>query len=129
MSANEEMAEWLKARTAKLESYSTLELPAYIAALQDAQLKTLIQLNKRLENPELNMILGGHAPSRTSPPEYEYKSVTVRSCMLFSDDKEVNKKVAELARYGWELMSNTEARETWAMGNPGRMLQFRREIR
>jgi hypothetical protein len=62
-----------------------------------------------------------------SPPEsprYEYKSITVAVGLLQNIDKAVDKKVEEMARAGWELVSNTEGR---AFNRPKvRSLQFRR---
>lgn len=117
-------------RAKELAAQEPNMLLAYLAALQEQLLNRLDSLALQLQRiasqaDRRPSVQETPMPTASEPVEHEYTSVTVRTGILFSDDKAVNKKINEMAAQGWELVSNTEARGT-ALSPPGRMLQFRR---
>jgi len=132
MSKPQTLSEQIDERAKDLASQNPNTLLAYLVALQEQTLHKIDSLASQLATTSQMVQASGsqHAPTPaiSKPIKYEYTSVTVRSGLLFSEDKEVNKKTEKMSSQGWELVSNTEARGT-VLQQSGRMLQFRRPKR
>jgi hypothetical protein len=132
MSKPSTSSEQIDERAKDLARHSPNTLLAYLVALQEQLLYKVDSLASQLAatSQTVQPLGSQHAPTPaiSKPIKYEYTTVTIRSSILGSEDKRVNKKTEEMSSQGWELVSNTVARGT-LLEQSGRMLQFRRPKR